>query len=55
MKTISDKDLGIDCDFIAEGETNSDVVNAATLHIKSEHPDEWDRVKGMLKMNINES
>lgn len=55
MKTISDKDLGIECDFIASGDTTDEVVQEATAHIKSEHPEEFDRVKSMLKMNIKET
>lgn len=54
MKTISDRDLGIECDFVAEGDTTDEVVGEATAHIQSEHPDEWDRVKTMLKSNIKE-
>lgn len=52
MKSLSDKDLGIDCDFVAEAETTDEVIDIATEHIQSEHPDEYDRVKGMMKMNI---
>ena len=52
MKTLSDRDLGIDCDFVAEGETTDEVIDATTEHIRSEHPDEYDRVKGMMKMHI---
>ncbi len=54
MKSISDMDLGINCDFVARGESNDEVVQASTEHIQETHPEEWDRVKGMLKMNIKE-
>ena len=52
MKSISDKELGIDCDFVATGETREEAIQVATDHIQSEHPEEWDRVKGMLKMHV---
>lgn len=55
MKTLSDMDLDINCDFVAKGENTHEVVEASTAHIKSEHPDEFDRVKTMMKMNIKES
>ncbi len=55
MKSISDMDLGIDCDFVARGETRDDVIQVATEHIQSTHPEDWDRVKSTLKMNIKES
>ncbi len=54
MKTISDKDLGINCDYIATGKNTDEVVKDSTDHIQSEHPDEFDRVKSMLKMNIKD-
>ena len=40
MKTLSDRDLGIECDFVAEGETEDDVLNASTNHLKDMHPEE---------------
>ena len=55
MKTLRDRDLSIDCDYEAMGQTTGDVVDEMTEHIKAEHPDEFDRVKGMMKMNIKEN
>ncbi len=52
MKTISDRDLDISCDFVAEGETNDEVIENASSHIQAEHPEEWDRVKNMMKTKI---
>lgn len=55
MKTLSDRDLGIECDFVAEGETTDEVIEQETEHIQSEHPDEFDRVKTMMKSFIKTS
>lgn len=55
MKTISDRDLGIECDHVAEGENTREVIEQETEHIQSEHPDEFDRVKTMLKSFIKTS
>jgi predicted small metal-binding protein len=55
MRTLSDKDLGIECDFIAEGETDEDVIQEMTDHIEEEHPDELDRVETMMQGKIKES
>ena len=52
MKTISDRELGIDCDFVAEGDTNDEVIENASAHVQSEHPDEWARVKNIMKTKI---
>lgn len=55
MKTLSDRDLDIDCDFVSEGNSTDEVVKMATEHIQSDHPEEFDRVKGMMKMNIKQN
>lgn len=48
-KRIADRDLGIGCDFIAEGSTNAEVIRKATLHIKDDHPGEFPRVKDKIR------
>lgn len=55
MKTLKDRDLGIDCDFEATGKSVPEVVDVMTTHIRSEHPEEYDRVKSMMKMNIQDT
>lgn len=42
MKIICDKDLHIDCPFIAQGETVEEVVAKSINHIKKEHPEEME-------------
>ena len=36
-KTISCRDLGVDCDFIARGETVEDVLQACAAHSEEAH------------------
>jgi len=38
---ISCKELGIDCDFVFEGETGEIVVESLIRHVKEEHTDDW--------------
>jgi predicted small metal-binding protein len=37
MKTLSCRDAGCDCDYIAKGETEEDVMKDATQHGMKEH------------------
>jgi predicted small metal-binding protein len=37
MKTLSCKDAGCDCDYIAKGETEEDVMKDAAQHGMKEH------------------
>ncbi len=55
MRTISDRDLGIDSDFVAEGDTDDEVIEIMRDHIQNEFPDQYDRVRGMLAMYIKDS
>lgn len=52
MKKLADRDLGIECDHVASGNNDNDVIRMATEHIRKEHPEEFDRVKGQLKDKI---
>ena len=45
-KTIACRDLGIDCPFVAKGDTEEEVVEKITEHGKTTHPKE---VEGMMK------
>jgi hypothetical protein len=56
MRSISDKDLGIeDSDFVAEGDTDDEVIEIMRDHIQNEFPDQYDRVRGMIAMYIKDS
>ncbi len=52
MRTLSDRDLGIDCDFVARADTDDEVIKSATDHIRKEHPDMLDEVRDDMKANI---
>ncbi|MDO8495634.1 MAG: DUF1059 domain-containing protein [bacterium] len=52
MKTISDKDLGIDCDFVARGNTDQEAIEAATAHVRDEHPEEAERALAAMRSKI---
>lgn len=54
MKKIYDKDLGIDCDFVATGKSEEEVVRVSIDHIKKTHPVEFVRVKQMMTEKIKE-
>lgn len=51
MKTFSESDLNIDCDFIAKGETSNDVVEKTIEHIESAHADDWQDLFGIKNKN----
>ncbi len=52
MKTLSDRDLGIDCDFVARADTEDEVIKLATDHIREEHPDMLEDVRNEMAINI---
>ena len=39
--SISCKELGMDCDFVFEGETGENVIESLIRHVKEEHTDDW--------------
>lgn len=39
--SISCRELGIDCDFVKEGETGETVVQAFMSHVQTEHTQDW--------------
>lgn len=41
LTSISCKELGMDCNFIIEGETGEIVIEYLMRHVKSEHTDDW--------------
>lgn len=41
LTSISCKELGIECNFIIEGETGEIVIEYLMRHVKSEHIDDW--------------
>ena len=39
MKTISCKDMGVDCGYVAKGETAEEAVNKLNAHATKAHPE----------------
>ncbi len=36
-KMVTCRDVGVDCDFVARGETEAEIVQKCTEHARSEH------------------
>ncbi|HET6514684.1 MAG TPA: DUF1059 domain-containing protein [Thermodesulfovibrionales bacterium] len=37
MKTLLCKDVGVNCDFVARGRTDAEVLNKASEHARKDH------------------
>jgi predicted small metal-binding protein len=37
MKTLSCRDVGVDCDFVAQGQTEQEVMEKAAQHARQDH------------------
>jgi predicted small metal-binding protein len=54
-KTVSCRDVGMDCDFVAKGETNEDIMQQAAEHARTAHnmteipPEVADKVRGAIR------
>ncbi len=54
-KTISCRDVGVDCDFIARGETEQEILEQCAEHARTAHgmtelpPDLAMKVRGAIK------
>jgi len=54
-KTMSCRDVGMDCDFVAKGETNEDIMQQAAEHARTAHnmteipPEVADKVRGAIR------
>lgn len=55
MKTITCRDVGVDCDFTASGETEEEVMRKCSEHARSAHgmseisPDLAQKVKAAIR------
>jgi len=47
MKTLACSDFGMECDFVAKGKTNEEVMRAASEHVKRDHPQRWKKTKDL--------
>jgi predicted small metal-binding protein len=54
-KTISCRDVGMDCDFVAKGETTEDIMQQAAEHARTAYnmteipPEVADKVRGAIR------
>lgn len=55
MKTVNCRDVGVDCDFVARGETVDDVLSQCGEHARTAHgyadvpPELVDKVKAAIR------
>ena len=52
MKTLACKAFGMDCDFVAKGKNDDEVISKMTDHVKTDHPDKLAGFKSMPKDKI---
>ncbi|MFA6426862.1 MAG: DUF1059 domain-containing protein [Candidatus Magasanikbacteria bacterium] len=45
MKTLSCKSMGIDCDFVAEAETDEEVIKKGLEHADDEHTEYMEKMR----------
>ena len=43
--SISCRELGMECFFVCEGETEADVVQSLVGHLHAEHDEDWFRIE----------
>ena len=54
-KTVSCRDVGMDCDFVAKGETDEDILQQCTEPARKDHgmteipPEVVDKVRGAIR------
>lgn len=49
MKQLSCRAMGVDCDFVAVGESDQEVVDAMNKHHRNDHPDSWAEMQQMSR------
>jgi predicted small metal-binding protein len=58
MKTLSCREAGCECDYVAKGETEEDVIRDAARHVIEEHgktEDDMSKMKEMIRALIRSS
>jgi len=53
MKTLSCKDLGAECAFVASGETNEEAMKKMMDHAKEAHPEKMEQMGKMSEADVN--
>ena len=61
MKSVNCRDVGVDCDFVARGETEDDVLRQCGEHARSAHgfadipPELVDQVRAAIRDESSEA
>lgn len=58
MKTLSCREAGCECDYVAKGETEEDVLRDAVRHVIEEHgktQDDMSQMKELIRALIRSS
>lgn len=53
LLSISCRDLGMDCEFATESETEEKVIQAMMRHVASEHTDDWFEIEEIHEVAIS--
>lgn len=48
--SISCKELGVDCNYVSEGETAQLVMESLMRHMSTEHTDEWFEIEEVYQV-----
>jgi predicted small metal-binding protein len=48
--SIGCKELGIECDFVIEGNTGENAIEGLMRHVKAEHTDDWFEIEEIYQI-----
>jgi len=51
MKTLACKDMGVECDYVAEAETEEEVMGMSMEHAKKVHKEKMDEMMENMTMD----
>lgn len=43
--------MGMECDFVARGETNEEVIQGSMEHAREAHPEKWSEMESNMSMD----
>ena len=52
-KTISCRELGMDCRFVTEGETVEIVIESLMRHVQAEHAEDWFEIEEIYQAALS--
>ena len=55
MKKLACRDIGLDCDYIIEGEREQDIINNAKQHIWEVHAIKQEEMTSEMKAKITQN